>query len=339
MMVVKAATLAALILLAALTVPQITLTEADAGGVKGSAYALNQILDKAITNLQTVLKGGEGDQAYEALKIRLKEAETLAEKAQKAFNEGAYQDALNNSLKALSIVKSVAAEIKESEGEQIVAASHSTLRMSALLTNIKNMTNSAAAKGYNISNLAEKLAAVSQLVDEAKSLSAKGDALGAGRRVAEAKSMLGHLVSNLNQAYAKEKAKLAEEYVNKTLGRLFGAEGAKGGFKEQIEGLNASRRQIQAGKLGEAVKQINEVMKQMKKNLSEEVKSLGEEIQKIRRQLNDIKAKGVNVDREERMLQEASKLAEQATALLEKGDYIAARMKVAEAETILQRLR
>jgi septation ring formation regulator EzrA len=339
MMVVKAATLAALILLAALTVPQITLTEADAGGVKGSAYALNQILDKAITNLQTVLKGGEGDQAYEALKIRLKEAETLAEKAQKAFNEGAYQDALNNSLKALSIVKSVAAEIKESEEEQIVAASHSTLRMSALLTNIKNMTNSAAAKGYNISNLAEKLAAVSQLVDEAKSLSAKGDALGAGRRVAEAKSMLGHLVSNLNQAYAKEKAKLAEEYVNKTLGRLFGAEGAKGGFKEQIEGLNASRRQIQAGKLGEAVKQINEVMKQMKKNLSEEVKSLGEEIQKIRRQLNDIKAKGVNVDREERMLQEASKLAEQATALLEKGDYIAARMKVAEAETILQRLR
>jgi septation ring formation regulator EzrA len=211
--------------------------------------------------------------------------------------------------------------------------------MSALLTNIKNMTNSAAAKGYNISNLAEKLAAVSQLVDEAKSLSAKGDALGAGRRVAEAKSMLGHLVSNLNQAYAKEKARLAEEYVNKTLGRLFGAEGAKGGFKEQIEGLNASRRQIQAGKLGEAVKQINEVMKQMKKNLSEEVKSLGEEIQKIRRQLNDIKAKGVNVDREERMLQEASKLAEQATALLEKGDYIAARMKVAEAETILQRLR
>jgi len=339
MMVVKAATLAALILLASLTVPQITLTEADAGGVKGSAYALNQILDKAITNLQTVLKGGEGDQAYEALKIRLKEAETLAEKAQKAFNEGAYQDALNNSLKALSIVKSVAAEIKESEEEQIVAASHSTLRMSALLTNIKNMTNSAAAKGYNISNLAEKLAAVSQLVDEAKSLSAKGDALGAGRRVAEAKSMLGHLVSNLNQAYAKEKAKLAEEYVNKTLGRLFGAEGAKGGFKEQIEGLNASRRQIQAGKLGEAVKQINEVMKQMKKNLSEEVKSLGEEIQKIRRQLNDIKAKGVNVDREERMLQEASKLAEQATALLEKGDYIAARMKVAEAETILQRLR
>jgi hypothetical protein len=339
MMVVKAATLAALILLAALTVPQITLTEADAGGVKGSAYALNQILDKAITNLQTVLKGGEGDQAYEALKIRLKEAETLAEKAQKAFNEGAYQDALNNSLKALSIVKSVAAEIKESEEEQIVAASHSTLRMSALLTNIKNMTNSAAAKGYNISNLAERLAAVSQLVDEAKSLSAKGDALGAGRRVAEAKSMLGHLVSNLNQAYAKEKAKLAEEYVNKTLGRLFGAEGAKGGFKEQIEGLNASRRQIQAGKLGEAVKQINEVMKQMKKNLSEEVKSLGEEIQKIRRQLNDIKAKGVNVDREERMLQEASKLAEQATALLEKGDYIAARMKVAEAETILQRLR
>jgi len=339
MMVVKAATLAALILLAALTVPQITLTEADAGGVKGSAYALNQILKKAITNLQTVLKGGEGDQAYEALKIRLKEAETLAEKAQKAFNEGAYQDALNNSLKALSIVKSVAAEIKESEEEQIVAASHSTLRMSALLTNIKNMTNSAAAKGYNISNLAEKLAAVSQLVDEAKSLSAKGDALGAGRRVAEAKSMLGHLVSNLNQAYAKEKAKLAEEYVNKTLGRLFGAEGAKGGFKEQIEGLNASRRQIQAGKLGEAVKQINEVMKQMKKNLSEEVKSLGEEIQKIRRQLNDIKAKGVNVDREERMLQEASKLAEQATALLEKGDYIAARMKVAEAETILQRLR
>ena len=339
MMVVKAATLAALILLASLTVPQITLTEADAGGVKGSAYALNQILDKAITNLQTVLKGGEGDQAYEALKIRLKEAETLAEKAQKAFNEGAYQDALNNSLKALSIVKSVAAEIKESEEEQIVAASHSTLRMSALLTNIKNMTNSAAAKGYNISNLAERLAAVSQLVDEAKSLSAKGDALGAGRRVAEAKSMLGHLVSNLNQAYAKEKAKLAEEYVNKTLGRLFGAEGAKGGFKEQIEGLNASRRQIQAGKLGEAVKQINEVMKQMKKNLSEEVKSLGEEIQKIRRQLNDIKAKGVNVDREERMLQEASKLAEQATALLEKGDYIAARMKVAEAETILQRLR
>jgi septation ring formation regulator EzrA len=339
MMVVKAATLAALILLAALTVPQITLTEADAGGVEGSAYALNQILDKAITNLQTVLRGGEGDQAYEALKIRLKEAETLAEKAQKAFNEGAYQDALNNSLKALSIVKSVAAEIKESEEEQIVAASHSTLRMSALLTNIKNMTNSAAAKGYNISNLAEKLAAVSQLVDEAKSLSAKGDALGAGRRVAEAKSMLGHLVSNLNQAYAKEKAKLAEEYVNKTLGRLFGAEGAKGGFKEQIEGLNASRRQIQAGKLGEAVKQINEVMKQMKKNLSEEVKSLGEEIQKIRRQLNDIKAKGVNVDREERMLQEASKLAEQATALLEKGDYIAARMKVAEAETILQRLR
>jgi septation ring formation regulator EzrA len=339
MMVVKAATLAALILLAALTVPQITLTEADAGGVEGSAYALNQILNKAITNLQTVLKGGEGDQAYEALKIRLKEAETLAEKAQKAFNEGAYQDALNNSLKALSIVKSVAAEIKESEEEQIVAASHSTLRMSALLTNIKNMTNSAAAKGYNISNLAEKLAAVSQLVDEAKSLSAKGDALGAGRRVAEAKSMLGHLVSNLNQAYAKEKAKLAEEYVNKTLGRLFGAEGAKGGFKEQIEGLNASRRQIQAGKLGEAVKQINEVMKQMKKNLSEEVKSLGEEIQKIRRQLNDIKAKGVNVDREERMLQEASKLAEQATALLEKGDYIAARMKVAEAETILQRLR
>jgi len=339
MMVVKAATLAALILLAALTVPQITLTEADAGGVEGSAYALNQILNKAITNLQTVLKGGEGDQAYEALKIRLKEAETLAEKAQKAFNEGAYQDALNNSLKALSIVKSVAAEIKESEEEQIVAASHSTLRMSALLTNIKNMTNSAAAKGYNISNLAEKLAAVSQLVDEAKSLSAKGDALGAGRRVAEAKSMLGHLVSNLNQAYAKEKAKLAEEYVNKTLGRLFGAEGAKGGFKEQIEGLNASRRQIQAGKLGEAVKQINEVMKQMKKNLSEEVKSLGEEIQKIRRQLNDIKAKGVNVDREERMLQEASKLAEQATALLEKGDYIAARMKVAEAEMILQRLR
>jgi tetratricopeptide (TPR) repeat protein len=339
MMVVKAAALATLILLAALTVPQVTLTEADAGGVKDSAYALNQILNKAIANLQTVLKRGEGDQAYEALNIRLKEAGTLAEKAQKALNEGAYQDALNNSLKALSIVKSVAAEIKESEEEQILAASHSTLRMSALLTNIKNMTNSAAAKGYNVSNLAERFVAVTKLVEEARNLSARGDALGADRRVAEAKSMLGHLVSNLNQAYAKEKAKLAEEYVNKTLGRIFSAEGAKGRFKEQIEELNSSRRQIQAGKLGEAVKQINEAMKQMKKNLGEEAKRLGEEIQKIRKQLNDIKARGVNVDREERMLQEASKLAEQATALLEKGDYIAARMKVAEAETILQRLR
>ena len=337
-MVVKAAALATLILLAALTVPQITMTEADADGVKNSAYAVNQILDKAIKNIQTVLKG-EGDQAYEALRIRLKEAVTLAEKAQKALNEGTYQDALNNSLKALSIVKSVAAEIKESEEEQIVAASHSTLRMSTLLSSVKNLTESAAAKGYDVSNISEKLAAVSKLVEEARNLSARGDALGAGRRVAETKSMLGHLMSNLNQAYTKEKANLAEEYVNQTLLKIFSAEGVKSRFKEQIEKLNSSRRHIQAGNLGEAVKQINEAMRQMKKSLSEEVKSLGEEIQKIRKQLNDIKAKGVNVDREERMLQDAYELLEQATALLENGDYLAARIKIAEAEAVLQRLR
>jgi tetratricopeptide (TPR) repeat protein len=339
MMVVKAAALATLILLAALTVPQFTLTEADAGGIKDSAYALKQILDKAVANLQTVVKGGEGNQTQEVLKIRLKEAETLAEKVQKALNEGAYQDAVNSSLKALSILRSVAAEIREDEGEQVVASSHSTLRMNNLLSRIKNLTEAAAAKGYNVSNLAEKLTAVSQLVEEARSLSARGDSLGAGEKVAEAKRMLGHLVSSLNQAYAKEKARLAEDYVNKTLGRIFSAEGLKGRFKEQIEELNSSRRQIQAGNLGAAMKQINEAMRQMKKSLSEEAKRVVEEVQQIRKHLNDIKARGVNVEREERMLQEASKLVEQATALMEKGDYIAARMKIAEAEAILHRLR
>ena len=338
MVAVKAAALVTLILLAALTIPPLAVTEADAGGVKDSASALTQILDKAITNLQTIL-GGSGDQAFEGLKIRLREAETLAEEARNALNEGAYQEALNNSLKALSIVKSVAAEIKESEEEQAVAASHSTLRMDNLLSRIKNLTEVAAAKGYNVSNLAEKLAAVSKLVEEARSLSARGDSLGASRNVAEAKSMLGHLVSSLNQAYAKEKAKLAEEYVNKTLGMIFSAGDLKGRFKEQIEELNSSRRQIQAGNLGAAMKQINEAMRQMKKSLDKEAKKVGEEVQQIRKHLNDVKARGVNVEREERMLQEASKLVEQATALIEKGDYIAARMKIADAEAILHRLR
>jgi len=336
MIAVKAAAIITLILLAALTVPQLTLTEA--GGVKNSAYALNQILERAIKNVQTVLNEEEGNKAYEALKIRLKEAEGLAERARKALNEGTYQDALNTSLKALNILKSIAAEIKESEEEQRVAASHSTLRMGVLLSSIKKLTDSAAAKGYNVSNLGEKLEVVSKLVEEASSLSARGDALDAGRRVAEAKSMLSHLMNSLNQAYAKEKSKLVEEYVNKTLDRI-SAEGLRGRFKEQIEKLNSSRHQLQTGNLAAAMKQINEAMKQMKKNLSEEVKKVGEEIQKIRKQLDDIKARGVNVEREERMLLEVSKLVEQATALLEKGDYIAARAKISEAEDALQRLR
>jgi len=339
MIAVKAAAIATLILLAALTVPQLTLTEAEAGEVKNSAYALNQILERAIKNVQTVLSGEEGNKAYEALKSRLKEAETLAERARKALNEGTYQDALNTSLKALNIVKSIAAEIKESEEEQIVAATHSTLRMSILLSGLKNLTDSAAAKGYTTSNLSEKLEAVSKLVEEAKSLSARGDTLGAGRRVAEAKSMLGHLVSSLNKAYAEEKRRLAEEYVNRTLGRIFSAEDVRGRFKEQIEELNLSRRQLQAGNLGAAVAQINEAMKQMKKSLNEELKKVADRIQQIEKRLNESRVRGVDVEREERMLQEASKLVEQATALMEKGDYIAARMRVAEAEAILQRLR
>jgi len=338
-MVVKAAAITTLILLAALTVPQLTLTEAEAGGVKNSAYALNQILERAIKNVQTVLNEEEGNKAYEALKTRLEEAETLAERAQKALNEGAYQDALNISLKALNIVKSIAAEIKESEEEQIVAASHSTLRMNAILCNLKNLTDSAAVKGYNVSNLSEKLEAVSKLVEEARSLSAKGDALGAGRRVAETKIMLGHLVSSLSQAYAKEKIKLAEEYVNKILTRISGAEDAKSRFKEQIEELNSSKRQIQAGNLSIAIKRVNEAMKRMEKNLNEEIKELSDELLTLEKRLNVIKARGVNIEREEKMLQEVSKLVEQAKAFLEKGDYITARMKLAEAEDVLERLR
>jgi len=338
MIAIKAAAIATLILLAALTFPQLTLTEAEAGGVKNSAYALNQILERAIKNVQTMLNEEGGNKAYEALKIRLKEAENLAERAQKALREGAYQDALNTSLKALTIVKSIAAEIKESKEEQRVAASHSTLRMSILLSGLKNLTDSAAAKGYNVSNLSGKLEAVAKLVEEARSLSARGDALGAGRMVAEAKRMLGHVVSNLNKAYVEKKSKLAEEYVNKTLGRIFSAEGVKDRFKEQIEELKSSRHHIQAGNLGAAMKQINEAMKLMKKSLSEELKKVRDEIQQIEKRLNNSKARGVDVEKEEKMLQEASKLIEQATTLLEKGDYLAAKF-IADAEAILQRLR
>lgn len=338
-MVVKAAAIAMLILLAALTIPQHALTGTDAGEARNSAYAVNQILGEAIKNLQTILKEEEGNQVYEALKIRLKDAEALAERAQKALNEGAYQDALNTSLKALSIVKNAAAEISEDEEEQLVAAAHSALRISTVLSGVKNLTDVASAKGYDVSNLRERLEVVSKLLEEARSLSARGDALGAGRKVAESKSMLGHLVSGLNQAYAKEKAKLAEEYVNKILSRIFSAEGVKNKFTEQIEELNISKRHIQAGNLRPAIKQIKEAMKQMQKGLKEDLKKVSDELLKLRKQINDLKAGGVDVEREERLIQEVSKLVEQATAYLEKGDYIAAKMKVVDAEAALRRLR
>ena len=336
---VKAVLMAAIILAATLTTVQFTLTYANAREDGDSAYALNLILERSIKNIQAILKEEENNQAYEALNLRLKDASMLAERAREALDRGEYQDAVNGSMRALSILNSIAAEIRESKDERTVAASHSALRMSIMLSGVKNLTEAAAAKGYNISNLKERLEAVSKLVEEARSLSAKGDSLEAGRKVAETKSKLGHLVSDLNQAYAKEKMKLAEEYVNRTLSRIFSAEEVRSKFTEQIKELNSSKDQIKMGSLGPAIKRINEAMKRMEKSIKEDLRKIDDDLLRIRKQISDLKVKGANTERVEKLVQEASRLAEQAKAYAEKGDYIAARIKIAEVEAALQRLR
>ncbi len=338
-MKIKAAAAATLILLVA-TIALPTLTQkAEAESDKSSAYAVNAILGKALINVQTLVAQERGSEAYDELNKRLEDARKLAETAQRELKEGEYQRALSDSMRALTTLTSVAAELNEDAGEQIVAAKHSTLRISSLLNVVKNLTEAASAKGYDVSAVKLRLEAAKRLVEEAQTLSAKRDALGAGKKVAESKSTLSHIVSALSQVYGEEKVEIVEGYVNKTLNRIYGVEGVEGRFTELIKEINSSKKHLQAGRLRPALKNISEAMKQMEKMVNDDLKKVNEELNSLKKQINDLKAKGVNVEGLERFLQEATETVKQASTHLEKGDYITARIRLAQLESALHRLR
>lgn len=333
---VKVAAAAILVLLPALILPAYTLTYAESD--ESSAYAVNSILEKAISKMQMLVAQERGSQKYEALNKRLGYANELAERVQKELRERAYQQALNSSMEAFTILSSVAAELRESEEEQMVAAKHSALRMGTLLGGVKNLTEAAAAKGYDVSVLKRKLEDASRLVEDANSLYAKGDFSNAGKRLAESRSMLGQVMSDLSRAYEKEKVELVKEFVNKTLSRIYEVE-AEGRFIEQVKELNSSRHQLQSGKLKLALKNINEVMKQMEKKVNNDLKNIKEELVSVKKQISDLQAKGVNVEKQRKMIEEASRMVEQAALIANKGDYITAKTMLTQAESILRSLR
>lgn len=337
-MKVKVVAIVTVVLLAAIALPILT-QRADAKDDRGSAYAVNAILEKALARIEELVAEEKGTQTYDALKKRLEYAQQLAENARMGLERGAYQQALNDSMRALTVLSSVAAQLKENKDEEVVAAQHSILRVNTFLNGLKNLTDAASAKGFDVSGVKMKLEAVERLVEEARTLSAKKDSLGAGRKVAESKRGLGQIVSALNQAYEKERVKLIERYVNDTLSRIYGVEEARSGFIEQIRDLNSTRRQMQAGDSRQAIKGVNEAMKQIERKLSEDLKRANEELFNLKERVNDLKARGVKVERLEALIQEATDLLTQASAHLEKGDYVAARVKLAQAEAALQRLR
>lgn len=328
----------ALLILAAFTLPT-TFETADAQDERSSAYAVNMILEKALRNIQTLVEQERGTQAYEVLNRRLEGVRQMAEAAQRELKEGAYQQALSASMNALKSLTSITAELKDSADEEIVAAKHTTLRMNIFVNSIKNLTELASTKGYDVSTLKSRLKDVETLVKEAQNLSAKQDTLGSSQKIAESKKMLGHIISDLCRAYDKEKVKIVEDYVNKTLKRIYEVEEVRSRFTEQIKEFNSTKNQIQGGNFRSSLKRINEALENMEKKVREDLNNVKEEMVNLKKQINNLKAKGVNVEKQERLLQEAANMIEQASTYLEKGDYVAARMKIAQIESVLHRFR